>query len=128
MFRHILKISGVIAAAVAIGAAYAGLSMSGASPFELAVLSVLLLLVIAFVALSLHLRALQWLLDDHVCAPPVAAPQFEAQFLLEIASTPMQAGRTGHAYALDGGPLGDPGADGARGSLLRFTRFALRRA
>lgn len=76
---------------------------------------------------ALHLRALQWLLDDHVCAPPTLCVAYEARFVLEIASTGLKAGRTGHAYALDGGPLGAPSADAARGSLLRFTRFALAR-
>jgi hypothetical protein len=75
----------------------------------------------------LHLRALQWLLDDHVCASPPPGVAYEVQVLLEIASTAMAAGRVGHAYALDAGPLGAPAADGARGSLLRFTRAALRR-
>ena len=75
---------------------------------------------------ALHLRALQWLLDDHVCAAPPGVP-YDTRLVLEIASTAMKAGRTGHAYALDGGPLGDPKADDARGSLLRFTQHALRR-
>lgn len=75
---------------------------------------------------ALHLRALQWLLDDHVCAEAPAQP-YEASVLLEIASTAMAAGRVGHAYALDAGPLGAPNADDARGCLLRFTRHALRR-
>jgi hypothetical protein len=74
----------------------------------------------------LHLRALQWLLDDHVCATPPPGVPYEVQVLLEIASTVMAAGRLGHAYALDAGPLGAPGADDARGCLLRFTRSALR--
>ena len=75
----------------------------------------------------LHLRALQWLLDDHVCAAPPAGVPYEARVLLEIATTRMPAGRVGHAYALDAGPLGAPRADDARGCLLRFTRFALSR-
>lgn len=75
----------------------------------------------------LHLRALQWLLDEHVCATPPPGVAYEVEVLLEIASTAMAAGRVGHAYALDTGPLGAPGAGDARGCLLRFTRFALRR-
>jgi hypothetical protein len=74
----------------------------------------------------LHLRALQWLLEDHVCADRPAA-DFEGRFVLEIARTELKAGRVGHAYALNRGPLGAPGADAARGLLLRFTQFALRR-
>ena len=96
MFRHILKISGVIAAAVAIGAAYAGLSMSGASPFELAVLSVLLLLVIAFVALSLHLRALHRALFQQA---QVAYKGFMLNFFLATRS--LLQGRGGDAAAND---------------------------
>jgi hypothetical protein len=75
---------------------------------------------------ALHARALQWLLEDHAAAPRPAA-DFEARFVLEIARTEMRGGRVGHAYALNGGPLGAPGGDDARGSLLRFTQFALRR-
>jgi hypothetical protein len=76
---------------------------------------------------SLHLRALQWLLDDHVCASAPPGVPYQLEVLLEIASTEMPLGRVGHAYALNAGPLGAPGADDARGCLLRFTRSALRR-
>jgi hypothetical protein len=75
---------------------------------------------------ALHLRALQWLLEDHVSAPRPGT-EYEGRLVLEIARTEMAAGRVGHAYALNGGPLGAPGADDARGGLLRFTQFALRR-
>ena len=68
-----------------------------------------------------HLRALHWLLDEHTRAelPPEGCP-FEGQVRLEIATTPMPGGRVGHAYALNGGPLGAPSGDGARGILWRY--------
>jgi len=68
-----------------------------------------------------HLRALHWLLDEHTRAelPPPGTP-FEGRARLEIATTPLPAGRVGHAYALNGGPLGAPAADGARGIVWRF--------
>lgn len=68
-----------------------------------------------------HLRALRWLLDEHPRAsPPTAAGPAERHVRLEIAATPMPAGRIGHAYALDGGPLGAPAGDMARGLLWRY--------
>jgi hypothetical protein len=74
---------------------------------------------------ELHLRALVWLLDDH--ADDVAAPTSgdETRVVLEIARTEMAHGRVGHAYALDGGPLGAPRASAARGVVLRFLERAL---
>lgn len=83
MLRRILKISGVIVAVGAIGAAYVGLFLSGASPFELAVLSVLLLLVIVFIALALHLRALHRALFQHA---QVAYKGFMLNFFLATRS------------------------------------------
>lgn len=68
-----------------------------------------------------HLRALRWLLDEHGRSdlPPDGCP-FEGQIQLEIARTEMPSGRVGHAYALNGGPLGAPSGDGARGILWRY--------
>lgn len=67
-----------------------------------------------------HWRALLWLLDEHPRAgPPEPGTPFEGEVVLEIARTPMAGGRVGHAYALNGGPLGAPSADGARGVLWR---------
>jgi hypothetical protein len=68
-----------------------------------------------------HLRALRWLLDEHgrAALPPFGCP-FEGEILLEIARTEMASGRVGHTYALNGGPLGAPSADGARGILWRY--------
>lgn len=77
---------------------------------------------------SMHLRALQWLLDEHTRAElPAPGTPFEGEIVLEIARTAMERGRVGHAYALNGGPLGDPGADGSRGVLWRFCADALDR-
>lgn len=73
----------------------------------------------------LHLRALQWLLHDHPCGERPAGLPFEGRVRLEIARTELPGGRVGHAYALDGGPLGAPEALQARGLLLRYARAAL---
>lgn len=91
-----------------------------------------------------HLRALRWLLDEHsrldllpagrptprqpVPGQPVAASHdayepSERRVRLEIAATQMPAGRVGHAYAIDGGPLGAPSGDAARGVLWRYIEF-----
>lgn len=68
-----------------------------------------------------HLRALHWLLDEHTHgALPAAGTPFDGRVRLEIATTPMPGGRVGHAYALNGGPLGAPSGDGARGILWRY--------
>ena len=68
-----------------------------------------------------HLRALQWLLDEHSRSDlPEAGCPFEGEVMLEIARTEMAGGRVGHAYALNGGPLGAPSGDGARGILWRY--------
>jgi hypothetical protein len=76
---------------------------------------------------ALHLRALHWLLDEHPRAslPPAGTP-FEGAVRLGIARTEMDQGRVGHAYALNGGPLGAPGEDGSRGVLWRFIHATLR--
>ncbi len=69
---------------------------------------------------AMHWRALLWLLDEHPRAPrPEPGTPFEGEVVLEIARTEMRGGRVGHAYALNGGPLGAPQADGARGVLWR---------
>lgn len=75
-----------------------------------------------------HLRALQWLLDEHTRAElPAPGTPFEGEIVLEIARTEMAQGRVGHAYALNGGPLGAPAADGSRGVLWRYIEDALDR-
>ncbi len=69
----------------------------------------------------LHLRALQWLLDEHTRAElPEAGCPFEGEIVIEIARTAMASGRVGHAYALNAGPLGAPSGDAARGILWRY--------
>ncbi len=68
-----------------------------------------------------HLRALHWLLDEHTRAGlPAEGCPFEGEVALAIATTSMPGGRVGHAYALNGGPLGAPSGDGARGILWRY--------
>ncbi len=70
---------------------------------------------------ALHLRALTWLLDEHSRSPlPEPGCPFEGEIALEIARTELPGGRVGHAYALNGGPLGAPSGDGARGILWRY--------
>jgi hypothetical protein len=74
----------------------------------------------------LHLRALQWLLDEHTRGSlPGPAIPFEGRVRLDIARTEMPGGRVGHAYAINGGPLGAPGEDGPRGVLWRFLEAQL---
>lgn len=75
-----------------------------------------------------HLRGLEWLLDEHPHddLPRSSAP-FEGLIRLEIARTELRGGRVGHAYALDGGPLGAPSADRARGILHRYICHHLKR-
>lgn len=73
-----------------------------------------------------HLRALRWLLDEHTRAPlPRSGCPFEGEVHLAIARTEMPGGRVGHAYALNGGPLGAPAGDGARGILWRYVEHAV---
>ena len=73
----------------------------------------------------LHRNALKWLLDEHERGglPPTGCP-FDAEIRLAIARTDMPGGRVGHAYALNDGPLGDPGGTAARGVLWRFVHAA----
>jgi hypothetical protein len=75
----------------------------------------------------LHLRALTWLLEEHDREPPDEGVAWCVCVRLEIASTPMDGGRRGHAYRLDGGPLGAPRAGKARGVLWRFVHATLAR-
>jgi hypothetical protein len=95
MLRNILKVLGVIVAVAAIGAGYAGLYLSGATPFELVVVSVMLLMVIVVGALALHVRALHRALFQHA---QIAYKGFMLNFFLETRSL-MQggAGETGPA-------------------------------
>ena len=68
-----------------------------------------------------HLRGLQWLLDEHTYDElPRCGTPFEGLILLEIARTEFPGGRVGHTYALNGGALGAPAADGPRGILRRY--------
>ena len=70
---------------------------------------------------GLHLRGLQWLLDEHGFTDlPTSGAPFEGRILLEVARSELPGGRVGHAYALNGGPLGAPSGDGARGILRRY--------
>jgi hypothetical protein len=68
----------------------------------------------------LHLRALQWLLVDHSRGHAPWEPPFHTEVVLEIADTDLPNGRRGHAYALNGGPIGEPRAEAARGVLWRY--------
>jgi hypothetical protein len=78
---------------------------------------------------ALHVRALEWLLDEHGFGSlPPQGSAFEGLVLLEIARTDLPAGRVGHAYALNGGPLGAPAGDAARGILRRYLSERLGRA
>ena len=83
MLKNILKILGAIVAVAAIGAAYVGLYLSGATPLELVIVSVLLLVVIAVAALVLHLRALHRALFQHA---QIAYKGFMLNFFLETRS------------------------------------------
>jgi hypothetical protein len=76
----------------------------------------------------LHLRALTWLLDEHPRAAPTEGEASETLIVLSVARTLLPGGRVGHAYALDDGPLGQPGQDRARGILWRWVRHALGQA
>ncbi|HYO46081.1 MAG TPA: hypothetical protein VEY33_05275 [Gemmatimonadota bacterium] len=80
MLKSLLKVLGAIVSIVAVGAAYAGLYLSGATAFELVVLSVLLLMVIAVGALVLHLRTLHRALFQHA---QIAYKGFMLNFFLE---------------------------------------------
>ena len=77
---------------------------------------------------ALHVRGLEWLLDEHPFGSlPANGSPFEGLVLLEIARTDLPGGRVGHAYALNGGPLGAPAADAARGILRRYLGHRLGR-
>lgn len=95
MFRNILKVVGAIVAIVAVGAAYAGLYFAGATAFELVVLSVMLVMVIAVAALVLHLRAVHRAMFQHA---QIAYKGFMLNFFLETrALMQSRAGETGPA-------------------------------
>ena len=95
MLRNILKVVGAIVAIVAVGAAYAGLYFAGATAFELVVLSVMLVMVIAVAALVLHLRAVHRALFQHA---QIAYKGFMLNFFLETrALMQSRAGETGPA-------------------------------
>ena len=83
MLKKLFQAIGVILAVAAIGAAYVGLYLTGAPVFELVVVSVLLLMTIAVVALVLHLRALHRALCQHA---QIAYKGFMLNFFLEIRS------------------------------------------
>lgn len=95
MLRNILKVVGAIVAIIAVGAAYAGLYFAGATAFELVVLSVMLVMVIAVAALVLHLRAVHRALFQHA---QIAYKGFMLNFFLETrALMQSRAGETGPA-------------------------------
>jgi hypothetical protein len=72
-----------------------------------------------------HLRALQWLVGEFPRLDEPASVPGVSDVLLEIARTDLPAGRVGHAYALEGRALGDPGNAGARGVLWRYAKAVL---
>ena len=80
MLRSTLKVLCAIVAIAAIGAAYAGLYLGGATAFELVVVSVLLLMVVVVGALVLHLRALHRALFQHA---QITYKGFMLNFFLE---------------------------------------------
>jgi hypothetical protein len=95
MLRNILKALGAIVVIAAVGAAYAGLYYTGATPFELVILSVMLVMVIGVAALVLHLRAVHRALFQHA---QVAYKGFMLNFFLETrALMQSRAGETGPA-------------------------------
>lgn len=81
MLKKILKILGAIVLAVAIVAAYAGLAWVGATPFELVLTTVMILMVLAVGALTLHLRALHRALFQHA---QIAYKGFMLDFFLSL--------------------------------------------
>lgn len=83
MLKKIFQAIGAIVAVAAIGAGYVGLYLSGATVFDLVVVSVLLLMAIAVAALVLHLRALHRALFQHA---QIAYKGFMLNFFLEIRS------------------------------------------
>jgi len=78
---------------------------------------------------ALHMRGLEWLLDEHPCGDlPKNKSPFEGLILLEIARSDLAGGRVGHAYAINGGPLGAPSGDAPRGILRRYIAHRLGRS
>ena len=74
-----------------------------------------------------HLNALTWLLHDHEVGERPRHLAYEGIVVLEIARTTLPHGRVGHAYAMNGGPLGAPSGAAPRGLLLRYAAHALGR-
>jgi hypothetical protein len=72
-----------------------------------------------------HLRALQWLVGEFPRDDRPASAPGVTDVLLEIARTSLPGGRVGHAYALNGRALGDPGGGAARGVLWRYAKSVL---
>lgn len=81
MLKNIVKVLGAIVAIAAVGAAYVGLYIGGASAFELVVATALILLVVSVAALVLHLRALHRALFQHA---QIAYKGFMLNFFLEV--------------------------------------------
>jgi len=75
----------------------------------------------------MHLNALTWLLHDHEVGQRPRHLAYEGIVVLEIARTLLPRGRVGHAYTIDGGPLGAPAGAAPRGLLLRYAAHALGR-
>lgn len=95
MLKGILRAFGAIAVVAAVGAAYAALYLNGAEVFELVVVSAVLLMAIAVMALVLHLRALHRALFQHA---QIAYKGFMLNFFLEIRSLMRdRAGESGPA-------------------------------
>lgn len=74
-----------------------------------------------------HLSALYWLLDEYTRETTAPSDTDCVEIVLSVARTEMAGGRVGFAYALDGGALGLPGADRARGVLWRYLHGRLGR-
>ena len=75
-----------------------------------------------------HVQSLEWLIDEYTFSErPTDGEPAEAVIRLEIARSEMAGARVGHTYALDGGPLGAPSADDARGVLRRYIAHRLER-
>jgi hypothetical protein len=81
MLKRFFRVIGAIVVIAAVGAAYAGLYLVGATAFELVVVSVLFLMVVAVGALVLHLRALHRALFQHA---QIAYKGFMLNFFLEV--------------------------------------------
>ena len=81
MLKRIFRVLGAIVVIAALGAAYGGLYLAGATAFELVVVTVLVLMVIAVAALVLHLRALHRALFQHA---QIAYKGFMLNFFLEV--------------------------------------------